>query len=154
MPKAQPDPDWMEVVKRRVRAHIARWTPLLGLSEWDIDVQWKPGGEADSGSDFGTMLQVEAKWEYMSASIDVYCSAVRHADDDALEDFVVHELMHCIVNEMRECATEFTDKDVKHEERVVSILTSAVLAVRRDAMERGVRKGRRLAAMRKRRAKR
>jgi hypothetical protein len=134
-----PDPDWMELIKRRVKRLVKKWAPQLGLSEWNIACNWLPGGDDPDSAGFRTLLQVDAKWEYQTARIDVYCSSVRGMDSEELEYYIVHELMHCVVNEISQ------EELAKHEERVVCTLARSVLAVHRNSLLSGIKTGTRLA---------
>jgi hypothetical protein len=144
MPKNSPDPDWMEVIKRRVRRLLQKGAPQLGLGDWDISLKWVPGGDGIDGDGFRTLFRVDPKWEYQSAMIDVHCSSIRDMETDELEYHLVHELMHCVVNEISNKAT------AKHEERVVCTLARSVLAVHRNSLRAGIRTGTRLAGAKKR----
>ena len=76
--------------------------------------------------------------------IDVHCSSVRDMEAEELEYHLVHEPMHCVVNEISH------EKFAKHEERVVCTLARSVLAVHRNSLRAGIRTGTRLAVAKKR----
>jgi hypothetical protein len=72
----------------------------------------------------GAAACCKAKWEYRHATIRFAVETVEAMDERELDECVVHELMHCLLNELRE-----EDFDLKHEERVTTDLTCAVFFV-------------------------
>ena len=50
--------------------------------------------------------------------ITIYLKAIKHLDADGIERVVIHELMHVLVNEIRE-------GELHHEERVATQLQKA-----------------------------
>jgi predicted SprT family Zn-dependent metalloprotease len=69
------------------------------------------------------MMRVFPDWRYMHAYIGVCVPSVARVSDEELENAVVHELVHILVNEMQK-------KDQDHEERAVTLTTKAILFVR------------------------
>jgi hypothetical protein len=107
--------------KRRVEALVREWKPLLSLNEWQVDISHcrhgfrQSDGEASRGE--VVIMTCSVMWEYLKATITVNTPELGDLDDDSLEEIVVHELCHIVVNEMRE-----EENRPKHEERVVTLL--------------------------------
>ena len=102
-------------VKLRIEQLIKKWKRKLWLGQWRIDVLWEW-----NGIDGEAAATVNADWKYMIATLKFdlpYCSTLK---PDVLLNVIVHELVHLIVNEMRE-------DGVDHEERVVSHITSILV---------------------------
>lgn len=59
-----------------------------------------------------------ASWEYRQAQITFNMPLLAAKKEEEIEEIIVHEMVHVLVNEMRE-------KGIKHEERVVTELTWA-----------------------------
>jgi predicted metal-dependent hydrolase len=76
-------------LRSRIEALVARWTPILGLQHWMIEVRF------DQRNHQATCA---ARPEYEEAvlrfNLPVIAREVRLPG--ALEDLVVHELCHCI----------------------------------------------------------
>lgn len=107
--------------RRRVLALANRWIRPLGLGWWRFDFEWHR-----SGFDGHTLMRCASSWRYMEAHIDVDLAQVAQlADDDRLEEVVVHELLHPILSEMGS-----GDEATMHEERVASTLQRAFIATR------------------------
>lgn len=113
--------------RNRAKRHFEQWVYLLGLRWWDIEVRWY-----DNRRDFRTASRapsrnaamcVYADWRYATATIYVNVEALARVDDRELEQSIVHELCHALVNEMRK-------KGIDHEERVVTMLSKAFMWVR------------------------
>lgn len=122
-----------------LKAAFGTWIERLGLGWWDIEVHYydEPGEivrlfrQVDDGGIVPAF--VDANWMYATAKISVNLPAFADMEPDAIERIVVHELMHILVNEMRE-------GELHHEERVVTQLTKAIFWVV-AATEREVRDG-------------
>lgn len=107
-----------------LRSSFEMWIKALGLAWWDIKIEWYTD-PAEIVRVFGTPGETKmvacfctALWEYGEARIEVNVSAFDGKTREEVDRIVVHELMHILVNEMRE-------KGIKHEERVVTNLTKA-----------------------------
>lgn len=98
---------------------MAKWTKLLGLELWDIAVELAPDtGEADINLE--AVAECMSHWQYERATIRFLQEYVDSVDDACLERTVIHELLHCVLAEMRE-------EGAKHEERTTVNLTRAFL---------------------------
>lgn len=104
---------------------FATWITRLGLAWWSIEVHYydDPGEivrlfrQIDSGGVVPAF--VDANWMYAEAKISINLPAFDDMTPEKIERIVVHELMHILVNEMRE-------GELHHEERVVTQLTKAI----------------------------
>lgn len=121
-----------EEQKQRIRAIADRWIEPLGLNWWKIELEYSreplQGAEEDAKQGWCLQATCRAKWQYLDATITFGLPSIAHLSDEALEDVIVHELMHVFVNEMRE-------KGINHEERVVTQLTKAVIGLRAHLRE-------------------
>lgn len=103
--------------KNRIKKLLDFWVRYFGLTYWKIEIEYKdyivPG---ESGN--VPVARTFADWRYLSATIEINISDISGMKKEELEKVIVHELLHIIVNELRE-------KDISHEERVVSELTNA-----------------------------
>lgn len=107
------------------RKSYRRWRPLLGLEAWDITLEFYD----DRYEDYESAARTTVRWEYASATVQFYVPACLGHDIDEL---VVHELCHVIVNEMRDDSSGALIHDtVMHEERVCTMLTRALLRAER-----------------------
>lgn len=108
--------------EQRLRTLFRRWVPLLGLDAWDLTVELAPSDKMSTevGQQFDTAAECVAVWEYQRATIRF---AEPLPDDVVLENHVVHELMHVVLNELRDVPKH------KNEERTAVMLTRAFLRV-------------------------
>ena len=104
--------------ERRLRAIFKRWIPLLGLSNWDISIELAPD-LPDTTDGIEAAADCHASWQYERAVIRFSLHTVNEDTDAQLERHVVHELMHCLLAELRE-----THK-MSNEERTAVMLTRA-----------------------------
>ncbi len=111
--------------RTKIKRLLKEWIPLLELEKWTLNISYEAkvpaGEEAEEGWDY--YADAEPSWEYSTAIIRFFLEPLSGVTSKELEETVVHELVHCVVNEMR-------DKNIKHEERVVSILTKALMKER------------------------
>lgn len=112
-----------------------KWIEPLGLKWWNITLSWisDPLSVINEfgGNPNGTVLaRTYVNWEYISAKITINLIDMNEEEESKLESYVVHELMHILINEMRE-------ESHKHEERVATSLQKAFMWVR----EYGEREG-------------
>ena len=119
-------------MKNTIISALGKWTERLGLRWWMVDVHWHKGKDAkkyfSAGEDETVLARVFADWRYAEANIHINLPAWKGMSNEDVERAIVHELMHILVNEMRE-------GELHHEERVVTCLTKAVLWV--DQFARG-----------------
>jgi len=114
-PNLRPQLKAHEAVVAKLDKLVAKWVGDLWLGQWQIDTSWRWNG-IDSHDDRTIVYaECDADWRYMRATIRFNVPACSTLSDRLLEEKVVHELLHCVVNEMRET-------EIKHEERVVSHL--------------------------------
>lgn len=109
----------------QLKAAFDKWIKALGLAWWDIDIHYydDPGEVvrlfANGTNDSVIAAFVDANWMYGTAVISVNLTAFTDMTPEKIDRIVVHELMHILVNEMRE-------SELHHEERVVTGLTKAL----------------------------
>lgn len=105
-----------------LRRYIPKWIKLLKLQNWLIDIDYMKG-DGEIGSDgYRTSATCNANWDHLSALICFWPKALRESPKTYIEYVVVHELMHILVNEMRETG-------IKHEERVVAQLAKSAIGI-------------------------
>lgn len=83
----------------------------------------------DSGN---TLAKCIPDWSYKHATITFHTNLMNGKSDKRIAEVVIHELVHCLVHEMREWSPErqsgdALDKCMAHEERVVTELTDAII---------------------------
>jgi hypothetical protein len=106
--------------KARINRFIYKWVTPLGLGWWKVDIDFCDGPPEDMGGGFEETARCHVRWPYRKAKVEFWLNSTMHLDDEALEEVVVHELCHILVNQMRE-------KGIVHEEAVVAALSQAFL---------------------------
>ena len=114
-----------EAAKARFDALAARWVPLLGLTDWHITWDYR----RQDANDFRTdnpdeIAKAHVIWTYLSAIVTIWLPGFEDLSDARREFIFVHELMHLVLNEMREDQGQDT---IQHEERVATVLAQAFL---------------------------
>ena len=112
--------------KAIVEAGMAEWIPVLGLGYWVITNEYHHGPYVDGLGEVsaGRRASTEADWRYMTATIRWNLSG--ELVDGELERTAVHELVHCVLDEVYH---EENDGHA-HTERVAQMLESAFLRLR------------------------
>lgn len=111
--------------KSRIERFWIHWRPILGLDEWKTRLDYYEGEFIDQvGEASGMALaSTHVRWEYRDANIAWNLELVAKQSDESLEEAVIHEGAHILLNEMRE-------RSVKHEEHAA---TSIALAFMRSS---------------------
>lgn len=118
--------------QRRITRFVKKWRQTLGLNQWRIEHTYHDGPfDVDGSTKSGAVGACTAHWEYQTAHLEFDVSELANYDDERVEEVVIHELMHAMVNEMRlqNLPTGWTRDagDAAHEEHVVTMLTNAIL---------------------------
>lgn len=131
------------VQRKRLMLLQDKWHSTLGLRWWNVTYSYSRDPLKSEAAEGRTCLaQTMVNWEYMKATITFDMQAVIDETDDDLEVCFVHECMHIFVNEMRmwaesEMPSGKMDEAIKHEERVVTQLTNAVIWSRKSGLDDG-----------------
>ncbi len=108
-------------IKELINKHVTFWKGMLGLGMWNIDIYYdKVDFDTGSGYEVG---RSSVNWKYLEASLTFHTNQMKDFDEEKIEKIVIHELMHVMLNEMRETGIE-------HEERVASMLQRAIWFVK------------------------
>ena len=108
---------------------VKKWVKKTWLGWWTTEVVFKDAIDYQSNSEFNcenSLAYCDTSWAYMHAKIIVNSTLLEKMDTDTLEFIVVHELMHIILNEMRE-------EGIEHEERVATVLANSFLLTERTS---------------------
>lgn len=129
-----------------------KWVKLMGVS-WDrIDLNWSDNYfdmERD-GHGRDTLAFCVAQWAYLQASITFSCPRLWEyfdevtmlpRDPELIQEWIIHEIGHVLVNEMREYDGTDHQRTVRHEERVVTRLARAFAYTHEMASNEGYARG-------------
>jgi hypothetical protein len=124
--------------QKRVLKLVERWRKPLGLFLWRILVACEDGEsvEASGDAEVTTYFSVVSNWRYCQAEITAWLPSIATLPDDLVEEYLVHELCHVLVNEMRPPDGQ-SEADRAHEERVVTQLAGAFVRTRRQGQKEG-----------------
>ena len=120
------------------------WETRLGLRWWTLHVAYDRTGaghrraEGEGPDRVAVAATCKADWRYLEATITFNMPELLDIPTERVEQIIIHELCHALVNEMRDDAG--TD-NMDHEERVVTAMTSAFLWTRDAAAAKGKRAG-------------
>lgn len=118
-------------IKDKLNQYIDKWLKSLGLLWWKITIVYLDDAKELVQQEFyrgdeTVLARTYADWRYGTGTIYFNITALDGMEDTEIENTVVHELAHILVNEMRE-------GELHHEERVVTGLTKAFLWTREGA---------------------
>jgi predicted SprT family Zn-dependent metalloprotease len=85
---------------------------------WRIDFNIRDFIHDDGGS-YRTCAECDTSWKYFTATIDFNYVQLKDMEEKEIEKIIIHELLHVVLNEMRE-------EGVEHEERVTSHLQMVI----------------------------
>ncbi len=107
----------VEQLRKTINKYVKKWKSNLFLGMWTINFRIRDYITDDGGS-YRTCAECTSSWKYFTADIDFNYVQLKEMEDQEIEEVVIHELIHIVVNELREGGIE-------HEERIVSHLTMA-----------------------------
>jgi predicted metallopeptidase len=109
--------------KRTVERVLNKWVKLLGLDRCTLTIEFSDESKT-SEEGMSVIAETSASWQYNAAYIIFYLANFNKVKPDRIEMAIIHELIHILVNEMRNYSAS---DGTEHEERVVCSLTDAVL---------------------------
>lgn len=112
----------MNAQAKRVRPLVTKWAKRLGLWKWDISIEISPDENVDKSVDLMIFADCMPHHEYENADITFYAPSIARLTDWELENIVIHELLHCIMDEAE-------IRNAKREEHVVTLLSRAFQAI-------------------------
>ena len=122
-----------EVARDRIEALRTKWSKTLGLHRWAVDYEYcregLPTKSDDAKDNYVSTATATVRWQYHDATIRFNVPELAECSDTKIERIVIHEMMHVLVNEMRDTSDDW----LKHEERVCTMLTDAILWTRDEA---------------------
>jgi hypothetical protein len=110
-------------LRAKLRKLAKKWIPRLNLDQWAIQLTYDREGfaSANNGGNAGAatcLARTGAMWQYLDAHIEFNMPVLLNCSDWEIEVTYVHELMHLLLNEMRE-------EGINHEERTATTLARA-----------------------------
>jgi hypothetical protein len=122
----------------RVRPLIDWWGEELGIRAcWKVDYKFIRECAKD---DPDCIAETMVRWQYAHAVFSVYLPVVEEQDDEELENAIVHEYMHLLLNEMRALrdrsdpvTSALWDEERCREEHAATTLARAFIWVRDKA---------------------
>lgn len=140
-----------EAIKAKIDALAEEWLEPLGLraqwavrrSYWRLEDEYHAHVRETDGvkplhAEEFSSAHTHANWPYLSARICFNCPSCAHYDADQLETLFVHECAHILVHEMRAGTRCDCEYDIRHEERVCTILAQAFLWTKEYFLEQGL----------------
>ena len=98
-----------KLTKRQVTARVKWWQKRLGLTDWEIRIQYV------SDAEDGSHAACSAQPEYRFATLYFDLPKI---DPAMIERYVCHELVHCFVWRLANCAHALAAGDKSKEEWV------------------------------------
>ena len=105
--------------------YFDKWAKKTWLSIWRINIYYLSQKEyqKQTGNDeHHSLATCSSHWEYLEASIFVNRKIINNQPKKRIEYLVLHELMHIFLAE-----TRLSHKDVRHEERIATLLARSFL---------------------------
>jgi Zn-dependent peptidase ImmA (M78 family) len=114
-------------VMNTVKKCVQFWAPVMGLDQWSsVNITFSYENH-DRGK--GILAETNSLWHYLRADIVFYLPSIIASNftEREIENVVVHELCHCLLDEMGMEDEELRHQQMIHEERVVTSLAMSFL---------------------------
>jgi predicted SprT family Zn-dependent metalloprotease len=72
---------------------------------------------------YSTAARVDTSWKYFTATIDFSYIQLKDMEEKEIEKIIIHELLHIVLNEMREDGIEHEERVTSHLQMIMSYLT-------------------------------
>lgn len=124
-------------LKGAIQVHSDRWRTRLGLRWWKIAFEYDRDGSTfraaqdDGQARRAVAARSQVSWPYLIATIYFNMPELENIGHEGIEETIIHEFCHVLVNELREEREDWLD----HEERVTTTLTNAFLWTRDDILK-------------------
>lgn len=109
--------------KARVNKLLNKWYPMMGVNSWRITYQWSQSPCQDAPTTVG---ETNSLWQYKKATITWFLPAMVDIDDDHLQDCVIHELLHLVIDPLYDAVDGSNEHIYKLNELVTQSLTYVV----------------------------
>lgn len=114
-----------------LETHIQRWAPLLELDHWKIVLDVDHDDHTHAADEHeSAVLSIHSDWRYRHAAIVAYAKVLEQEEPEDLEEYVVHELCHAVLCELRD---QKKSAWINAEERTATILARSFVRTRRAA---------------------
>lgn len=128
------DAEWL-ALQAKIQGWIDAWADRMWLNWWDVHIVWYRGDIPDSNREAvppgrKALMDCTPDYRYFEATIRVNLERALDFGDDYLENVVIHELAHIVLNEMRDWKP--SRKGMKREERVATHLQKIVRELVRE----------------------
>jgi hypothetical protein len=122
----------------RVEGYVTRWQTAIGLGYWRVDrcyyqtsAQFREA--TDERAEDCAVMVAQPDWRYSQCTIHVDCESTARLTDWYLEQDVVHELVHCHLDELRWAVSgdgEVSEELHNHIEHVTETVARALVWAR------------------------
>lgn len=132
-----------EQQQARVQALMEKWKEILPVSTWLIRPRYHRDGVDKKGHKSDAVATTEPNWAYLHAGIDWNMPEVEDASDDDLENYVIHEYVHILIDELTRYALrregyDGLTADWAQVEHVTSMLTLGIRWAYNAGKEEGI----------------
>lgn len=106
-------------LKTRVRTYLAYWLPRLALVGWNVQVRWRADKDLNPKYVWGSFDALAVRWpRRMDALLYFNLASIGRnaANDRAVEETVVHELVH-VLTDLDEARTNTIARALVRERR-------------------------------------
>lgn len=113
--------------RKEIINYINKWRPKLFLHQWDFKISYH-----DNPQELGVKIEIQP--EYKNALINIHYDFLQDIRKGELEEMIVHELCHCIIQPIIEVAARasngicVTQQEIDwHKEQVTQHITRSIL---------------------------
>jgi predicted SprT family Zn-dependent metalloprotease len=111
-------------LKAVINKYLKKWKGGLFLGMWTINFNIRDYLHDDGGS-YLTAATCDSSWKYFTADLDFSLTQLKDMEEKEIEKIIIHELLHIVVNEMREDGIEHEERVTSHLQMIMSWMDNA-----------------------------
>jgi hypothetical protein len=116
----------------KIEGYLKYWLDKMSFTEWTYNIDYEALQNEDNSS---INAAIVPQWEYQHFNLKFYLPNLVNHGDKELENTVIHELSHALVNQMERPSTRRVDV-----ETVVTNLSRILFKVKYENSSKALRK--------------
>ena len=110
-------------LKAIINKYLKKWKCNLFLGMWTINFNIRDYLGSATQDGYSTAARIDTSWKYFTADLDFSYIQLKDMEEKEIEKIIIHELLHIVLNEMREDGIEHEERVTSHLQMIISYLS-------------------------------